>query len=58
VALALVGFGLFGLLTGGDSARLKAGDRFTGYVDGPMLPTAPSEGQILEVSAQAAGEAR
>ena len=37
VALAIVGFGLFGLLTGGDSARLKAGDSFTGYVDGALV---------------------
>lgn len=43
VVLAVVGFGLLGLLTGGDSARLKAGDTFTGYVDGPPLPAiAPS----------------
>lgn len=33
VVLAVVGFGLLGLLTGGDSARLKAGDLFTAYVD-------------------------
>lgn len=37
VALAIIGFGIFGLLTGGDSARLKAGDSFTGYVDGALL---------------------
>ena len=41
VVLAVVGFGLLGLLTGGDSARLKAGDTFTGYVDGPSLPQSP-----------------
>ena len=42
VVLAVVGFGLLGLLTGGDSARLKAGDTFTGYVDGPsQLPSPP-----------------
>jgi len=39
VVLAVVGFGILGLLTGGDSARLKAGDSFTGYVDGPMAAT-------------------
>lgn len=39
VVLAVVGFGLLGLLTGGDSARLKAGDTFTGYVDGPPQPS-------------------
>jgi hypothetical protein len=27
-------------MTGGDSARLKAGDMFTGYVDGPFMNTA------------------
>jgi hypothetical protein len=43
VALAVVGFGILGLLTGGDSARLKAGDMFTGYVDGPFLNTAPAD---------------
>ena len=41
VVLAVVGFGILGLLTGGDSARLKAGDTFTGYVDGPLLSQAP-----------------
>lgn len=35
VVMAVVGFGILGLLTQGDSARLKAGDSFTGYVDGP-----------------------
>lgn len=38
VVLAVVGFGVLGLLTGGDSARLKAGDMFTGYVDAPSAP--------------------
>lgn len=38
VVLAVVGFGILGLLTGGDSARLKAGDLFTAYVD--QMPTA------------------
>lgn len=33
VVLAVVGFGIFGLLTGGDSARLKAGDLLTAYAD-------------------------
>jgi hypothetical protein len=32
VVLAVVGFGLPGLLMAGDSGRLKAGDTFTGYV--------------------------
>ncbi|HEX7857686.1 MAG TPA: hypothetical protein VF503_28755 [Sphingobium sp.] len=32
VVLAIVGFGIPGLLMGGDSGRLKAGDTFTGYV--------------------------
>jgi hypothetical protein len=35
VLLAVVGFGIPGLLMGGDSARLKAGDTFTGYVASP-----------------------
>ena len=33
VVLAVVGFGIFGLLTGGDSARLKAGDLITAYAE-------------------------
>ncbi|MBB4860376.1 hypothetical protein HNO88_003719 [Novosphingobium chloroacetimidivorans] len=33
VAMAVVGFGIFGLLTAGDSARLKGGQSFTAYVD-------------------------
>ncbi|BBD98834.1 hypothetical protein SAMIE_1023350 [Sphingobium amiense] len=41
VVLAVVGFGILGLLTGGDSARLKAGDSFTGYVDVTPPPAAP-----------------
>lgn len=40
VVLAVVGFGLLGLLNGGDSARLKAGDEYTAYVD--STPTAGS----------------
>lgn len=40
VVLAVVGFGILGLLTGGDSARLKAGDTFTGYVDVTPSPVA------------------
>ncbi|MBB4642649.1 hypothetical protein [Rhizorhapis suberifaciens] len=38
VVLAVVGFGLLGLLNGGDSGRLKAGDTFTGYVDKVPAP--------------------
>lgn len=45
VVMAVVGFGLLGLLTGGDSARLKAGDTFTGYVDGPS--TSVNAGQSV-----------
>lgn len=41
VVLAVVGFGLLGLLTGGDSARMKAGDTFTGYVDSAPVPATP-----------------
>jgi hypothetical protein len=45
VVLAVVGFGILGLLTGGDSARLKAGDLFTAYVDHPPAArTAESSG--------------
>jgi hypothetical protein len=40
VVLAVVGFGVLGLLNGGDSARLKAGDTFTGHVDAVPLPQA------------------
>ncbi|MFM6829079.1 MAG: hypothetical protein ACKOVA_01895 [Novosphingobium sp.] len=46
VVLAVVGFGLFGLLTGGDSARLKAGDTFTGYVDGPPMLSSSSPAAV------------
>lgn len=38
VVLAVVGFGLLGLLNGGDSGRFKAGDMFTGYVDNVPVP--------------------
>ena len=41
VVLAIVGFGILGLLNGGDSARLKAGDLFTAYVDQQPVPEAP-----------------
>lgn len=45
VVLAVVGFGLLGLLTEGDSARLKAGDLITGYIgnleDGASMPPKP-----------------
>lgn len=33
VVMAVVGFGILGLLTAGDSARFKAGDMLTAYVD-------------------------
>lgn len=33
VVLAVVGFGILGLLNAGDSARLKGGQTFTAYVD-------------------------
>lgn len=33
VAMAIVGFGVLGLLTAGNSARLKGGQTFTAYVD-------------------------
>ncbi len=37
LVFAVIGFGILGLLNGGDNARLKAGDIFTGYVDGPTV---------------------
>lgn len=52
VVLAVVGFGILGLLTGGDSARLKAGDSFTGYVDGPPEPAAAPPAPIEAASPQ------
>ena len=45
VVLASVGFGILGLLTGGDGARLKAGDLFTGYVDEASAPDIPSDSE-------------
>lgn len=33
VAMAVIGFGLLGLFTAGDSARLKGGEQITAYVD-------------------------
>lgn len=36
VVLAVVGFGLPSLLNGRESTRLKAGDRFTGHVEGHL----------------------
>jgi len=33
VAMAVVGFGILGLLTAGDAARFKGGQTFTSYVD-------------------------
>lgn len=54
VVLAVVGFGLLGLLTGGDSARLKAGDTFTGYVDGPPLSQSPSAAKDMPAPEPAA----
>lgn len=45
VVLAIVGFGILGLLTGGDSARLKAGDLFTGYVDEASAPDIPNDSE-------------
>ncbi len=40
VLLAVVGFGIFGLLTQGDSARFKAGDMLTAYVERVPVPEA------------------
>lgn len=39
VAVAVITFGLFGLFTAGDSARLKGGDQIVATVD--MVPNAP-----------------
>ena len=58
VVLAVVGFGLLGLLNGGDSGRLKAGDMFTGYVDkvpalvetSPAIPSAIGGTEIEQAS--------
>jgi hypothetical protein len=49
VVLAVVGFGVLGLLTGGDSARMKAGDTFTGYVDGPVGAPARSAAEPASI---------
>lgn len=43
VALAVVGFGLLGLFTAGDSARFKAGDMLTVYVDAARGAIEPVE---------------
>lgn len=46
VLMAVVGFGIFGLLNGGDSARLKGGETFTGFVDdypSPQISAEPIE---------------
>lgn len=51
VVLAVVGFGVLGLLTGGDSARLKAGDTFTGYVDGPPRLSSSLPAPVANVTA-------
>jgi len=51
VVLAVIGFGPLGLLNAGDSARLKAGDTFTGYVAGPASKSSPYEGSASSQSA-------
>lgn len=45
VGLAVLGFGLFGLLNAGDSGRLKAGDTFTAYTASAPLQS----GQVIQV---------
>lgn len=40
LAMAIVGFGIFGLLNAGDSARFKAGDLFTAFVAEVAPPAA------------------
>jgi hypothetical protein len=58
VAMAIVGFGVLGLLTGGDSARLKAGETFVGYVGkvigGPVTSTAVEKAKIAQATATGA----
>ena len=46
VVLAVIGFGLPGLLMSGDSGRLKAGDTFTGYVASMPVATEVSSASI------------
>lgn len=41
VAMAVVGFGVLGLLTAGDSARLKGGQTFTAYAGKVVDPPTP-----------------
>lgn len=41
VAMAIIGFGLLGLFTAGDSARFKAGDTITAYVGAIEVPASP-----------------
>ena len=48
VGLAVLGFGLLGLLNAGDSGRLKAGDTFTAYTASP----AERSGEILDVQSR------
>lgn len=53
VALAIMGFGIFGLLNEGDSGRLKAGDVILGFVEGPALSDAarPEDAGVPAASA-------
>jgi hypothetical protein len=55
VAMAIAGFGVLGPLTGGDSARLKAGETFIGYVGkvigGPVTSTAVEKPKIAQAGA-------
>lgn len=45
LAIAIIGFGLFGLLHQGDSGRLKAGDIITGRVSGAPAAAATPRAQ-------------
>lgn len=54
VAMAIIGFGLFGLFTAGDSARLKGGDQLTAYVDTAIGVAPTPEPKSAPASAPAA----
>lgn len=58
VAMAVIGFGLLGLFTAGDSARFKAGDSITAYVDAVPNSTQASPAAAVPESASTAGAAR
>lgn len=63
VAMAVIGFGLLGLLTAGDSARFKGGEELTAYVDAlpaaappvALTPPAPESSATTATPAPLAG---